>query len=33
MKVDSPVDGPTTVSMLLYINKESQVPISALVQN
>ena len=32
MKVGSPVDVPTTVSMLIYIHKESQVSISALVQ-
>ena len=32
MKVDNPVDAPTTVSMLIYINKESQVSILALVQ-
>ena len=33
MKVGSPVDVPTTVSMLIYIHKESQVSISALVQH
>ena len=32
MKVDNPVDAPTTVSMLIYIHKESQVSILALVQ-
>ena len=32
MKTDNPVDVPTTVSMLTYIYKESQVPILALVQ-
>ena len=33
MKVDNPVDAPTTVSMLIYIHKESQVSILALVQH
>ena len=33
MKVGSPVDVPTTVSMLIYIHQESQVSISALVQH
>ena len=32
MKTDNPADVPTTVSMLTYIYKESQVPILALVQ-
>ena len=32
MKVDNPVDASTTVSMLIYIHKQSQVSILALVQ-
>ena len=32
MNVGNPVDAPTTVSMLIYIHKESQVSILALVQ-
>ena len=32
MKTDNPVDVPTTVSMLIYIHKESQFSILALVQ-
>ena len=32
MKADNPVDAPTAVSILIYIHKESQVSILALVQ-